>query len=319
MVNNDFFGCSMHYVGYAEMASAVSNAGGLGIITGLTQPDPESLRKEIQKCKKMTDKPFGVNLTILPALIPADYDAYMNVICSERVAVIEITGGSPRKYMKQLKEAGVKVIHKSATIKHALKAQADGVDIIEIAGCEGAIAGRSSKDDTGTWVILAKALNTLTTPVIVSGASATGRQLAAAIAMGAHGITMGTRFLCTKECPIKTSIKERLVESSMSDTTLVLRSFNNSTRVYKNDVAREILRIEEEAQGDFSKIQHLAKGERGRVMFQETGDWNDAMWSCGQSVGLIDDIPTCKELVERLVNEAATHLRKAAACTHSKL
>jgi len=301
----------MHYVGYAELAAAVSNAGGLGIITGLTQSSPEALRNEIRRCRKMTSKPFGVNLTILPMLIPADYDSYMKVICDEKVAAVEISGGSPRKYMGDLRTAGIVVIHKSATIKHALKAQSDGVDFIEIAGFESSIAGRSSEDDVGTWVLLAKALEKLTTPVVVSGASGTGRQLAAALTMGAQGITMGTRFLATKECPIHVNVKKHIADPKNDEfsTTLVLRSFNNSTRVLKNDISNEIIRLEKEGNGDFSKIQPLAKGERGRVMFQDTGDWNDAMWSCGQSIGLIEDIPTCKDLLNRIVEEAESQLK----------
>mmetsp|Transcript_16531 Transcript_16531/g.47030 ORF Transcript_16531/g.47030 Transcript_16531/m.47030 type:complete len:339 (+) Transcript_16531:278-1294(+) len=317
----------MHYVGYAELASAVSNAGGLGIITGLTQPTPEDLRKEIRRCREMTSKPFGVNLTILPVLIPADYDSYMRVICEERVAVVEISGGSPRKYIPALREAGVKVIHKSATIKHALKAQADGVDFIEVAGFESAVAGRASADDVGTWILLAKALGTLSTPVLVSGASATGRQLAAALAMGAQGISMGTRFLATEECPIHRSVKEHLASTSTDEfaTTLVLGSFNNSTRTLKNAVTKEILRMEAEMAkqggGDFAEVAHLAKGDRARVMFQETGDWDSAMWSCSQAVGLINDIPTCKVLLDRMVEEAEAQLSKGASLIrgHGKL
>lgn len=305
----------MHYVGYAEMAAAVSNAGGLGIITGLTQPTPEDLRKEIARCRTMTSKPFGVNLTILKALIPADYDAYMNVICEEKVNVVEISGGSPKKYIGQTRKAGVLMIHKSATIKHALKAQAAGVDFVEIAGFESSIAGRKGDDDVGTWVLLAKALEKLTVPVIVSGASGTGRQLAAALAMGAQGITMGTRFLATVECPIKQSVKDYVADPKNDEfsTTLVLKSFNSSTRVAKNHVALAILKLEEEGEGDFSKIGPLASGVRGRDMFRDNGDVNDAMWSCGQSIGLIEDIPTCRELMVRIATQAEIQLTAAAS------
>ena len=183
----------MQYVGYAEMASAVSNAGGLGILTGLTQPSPEDLRDEISRCRTMTDKPFGVNLTILPSLIPADYDAYAKVIADEKVAMVEVAGGSPKKYIGMWHAAGVKVLHKSATLRHALKSQAAGVDLIEVVGYEASIAGGQPGDEIGAWVMLAKATKILHVPVIASGASATGRQLAAAIAMGACGITMATR------------------------------------------------------------------------------------------------------------------------------
>mmetsp|Transcript_4903 Transcript_4903/g.10147 ORF Transcript_4903/g.10147 Transcript_4903/m.10147 type:complete len:333 (-) Transcript_4903:78-1076(-) len=308
----------MQHVGFAEMASAVSNAGALGILTALTQPTPEDLRKEIRKCRTMTDKPFGVNLAILPMLIPADYDAYMNVICEEKVAAVEITGGSPRKYMKQLREAGVVVIHKSATIKHALKAQSDGVDFIEIAGFESAIAGRSSEDDVTTWVLVTKALQTLTTPVIVSG-SATGIQLAGALAMGAVGLTMGTRFMATKEAPIQDSIKQFIADPKNNElsTTLALRTLQNGTRVAKNDVSREILRLEAEGVKDKGELLRLASGKRTKAMLQENGDAQSAMWSCGQSIGLINDIPTCKELVQRLVSEAETRLQAGARIVQS--
>eukprot|EP01126_Amoeba_proteus_P048407 TRINITY_DN5590_c0_g2_i1.p1 TRINITY_DN5590_c0_g2~~TRINITY_DN5590_c0_g2_i1.p1 ORF type:complete len:333 (-),score=56.46 TRINITY_DN5590_c0_g2_i1:123-1121(-) len=312
----------MHYVGYASLASAVSNAGGLGIITALTQKTPEDLRTEIRRCKSLTTKPFGVNLTILPMLIPADYDAYVKVICEERVAVIEISGGSPRKYVAQLVDAGVIIIHKSATIKHALKAQADGVHFVEIAGCESSIAGRHSEDDVGTWVLLTKALEKLTVPVIVSGASATGRQLAAALAMGAQGITMGTRFLATKEAPIHDNVKQYLANPDTDEfsTTVVLRSLNNATRVIKNDVSREILKIEKEGNSNFSKLRPLATGVRVVKMFQETGNWNDAMWSCGQSVGLVENILTCEELLKGIVEQAELCLRRGYGClVQSKL
>ncbi|GBG28130.1 Nitronate monooxygenase [Hondaea fermentalgiana] len=302
----------MQYVGYAEMAAAVSNAGALGIITGLTQPTPEDLRKEIRKCRSLTDKPFGVNIAILPMLIPADYDAYVRVICEEKVAAIEITGGSPRKYMAQLREAGIVVIHKSATIKHALKAQKDGVDFIEIAGFESAIAGRSSEDDVTTWVLVTKALEVLDTPLIVSG-SATGRQLAGALALGASGLTMGTRFLATQECPIHENVKKFIADPANDElsTTLVLRTLNNATRVSKNTVAKQILSIEADDTIDNKEAFKLASGMKAKSMFRETGDVQGAMWSCGQSVGLINDIPTCKELVDRLVSQAEARLQNA--------
>ena len=204
----------MQWVGYAEMASAVSNAGGLGILTGLTQPSPEHLRKEIRRCRTLTDKPFGVNLTILPALIPADYPAYARVIAEERVTMVEVAGGSPKKYMEMWHAAGVKVLHKSATIRHALKAQSVGVDLVEVVGYEASIAGGQPGDEVGSWVMLAKACALLKVPVVASGATATGRQLAAALAMGAHGVTMATRFLATEEAPIRQEIKDALVRTS---------------------------------------------------------------------------------------------------------
>eukprot|EP00009_Paramoeba_aestuarina_P009307 CAMPEP_0201522098 /NCGR_PEP_ID=MMETSP0161_2-20130828/16456_1 /ASSEMBLY_ACC=CAM_ASM_000251 /TAXON_ID=180227 /ORGANISM="Neoparamoeba aestuarina, Strain SoJaBio B1-5/56/2" /LENGTH=334 /DNA_ID=CAMNT_0047920859 /DNA_START=51 /DNA_END=1055 /DNA_ORIENTATION=- len=307
----------MQYVGYAEMASAVSNAGGLGILTGLTQPTPDDLRKEIKRCRSMTDKPFGVNLTILPALIPADYDGYAQVIAEEKVTMVEVAGGSPRKYIKMWKDAGVKVLHKSATLRHALKAQKDGVDLIEVVGYEASIAGGQPGDEVGSWVMLAKATGILKVPVVASGASATGRQLAAAIGMGACGITMATRFLATVEAPIHHNIKERLASPEVDErnTTVVLGRLNNATRVFLNDTSKKINEICSSPEGvDFGQVAPYASGKRAKQMWQETGDWNDAMWSCGQSVGLIEDIPTCKDLIERMVKEAEEHLEKGAGC-----
>lgn len=307
----------MQYVGYAEMASAVSNAGGLGILTGLTQPTPDALRAEIRRCRTMTDKPFGVNLTILPALIPADYDGFAQAVADEKVTMCEIAGGSPKKYIKLLQAAGVKVLHKSATLRHALKAQEAGVDLIEVVGYEASIAGGQKGDEIGNWVMLAKATSTLKVPVIASGASGTGRQLAAAIAMGAIGITMATRFLATVEAPIHQAIKDKLASPEVDErcTTVVLSGLSNATRVFKNDVTDKMNELEKEMgdQIDFSKMAPFASGQRTKKMWQETGDPNSSMWSCGQSVGLIDDVPTCKVLIDRIVAEAEAQLKAGAA------
>jgi len=306
----------MQHVGTAEMASAVSNAGGLGILTALTQPSPEELRAEIRRCRTMTDKPFGVNLTILPALIPADYDGYVQVVAEERVAMLEVAAGSPKKYMPMLREAGVKVLHKSATLRHALKAQEAGVDLIEVVGYEASIAGGQPGDEVGSWVVLAKAVATLSVPVIASGATATGRQLAAALAMGAQGVTMATRFLATEEAPIRREIKEHIAAEDVDErsTTVVLGSLNNATRVFKNDVTRRMNELERQMAGavDFSQLAPLASGARTKTMWRETGDWNDSMWSCSQSIGLIRDIPSCHDLVARIVAEAEAQLSAAA-------
>jgi len=307
----------MQHVGFAEMASAVSNAGGLGILTGLSQPTPEDLRKEIRRCRTMTDKPFCVNLTILPALIPADYDAYIQVICDEKVTMLEVAGGSPKKYIAMLHAAGIKVLHKSATLRHALKAQEAGVDLIEVVGYEASIAGGRPGDEVGNWVMLARAVTTLKVPVIASGASANGLQLAAAIAMGAQGITMATRFLATVEAPIHPKIKEHMAKPEVDETctTIVLSSLSNSTRVFKNDVTNKMNELEKEMGGDidFSVLAPLAAGTRTKTMWQDTGDWNDSMWSCGQSIGLINDVPTCKVLCDRIVAEAEQQLTAGVA------
>jgi len=309
----------MQYVGYAEMASAVSNAGGLGILTGLTQPTPEELRNEIRRCRKMTNKPFGVNLTILPALIPADYDAYARIVAEEKVTLVEFAGGSPKKYVGMMHEAGVKVLHKTATMRHALKAQEAGVDLVEIVGYEGSIAGGQKGDEIGLWVLLAKVTSTLKIPVIAAGAAGTGRQLAAAIAMGAHGITMATRFLCTVEAPIHRNIKEYMARPEVDErsTSIVLGTLSNATRVFKNPISEAIRDIEAEGDVDFSKVQPLAAGTRTKKMWQETGDVNDGMWSCGQSIGLINDIPTCQDLLKRIVAEAEQQLSHGAGCVIS--
>lgn len=313
----------MQYVGYAEMASAVSNAGGLGILTGLTQPSPDDLRKEIRRCRTMTDKPFGVNLTILPALIPADYDGYIQVICEEKVALAELAGGSPKKYVPLLHGAGVKVLHKSATIRHALKAQEAGVDLIEVVGYEGSIAGGQPGDEIGAWVVIPRAVSLLKVPIVVAGASATGRQLAAALVMGAQGITMATRFLATVEAPIRQEIKDHMADPNVDErnTTVVFSTLNNSTRVFKNEVSTKMNELEVEMGGniDFSVLAPYAAGTRTKKMWQETGDYNDSMWSCSQSVGLINDVPTCRDLLVRMVNEAEEQLALGASRVVSKL
>lgn len=272
----------------------------------------------------MTDKPFGVNLTILPALIPADYDAYVRVVAEEKVCMLEVAGGSPKKYVAMLHAAGVKILHKAATLRHALKAQEAGVDLVEVVGYEASIAGGQRGDEIGIWVILAKAVKLLSIPVIASGASATGRQLAAALAMGAHGITMATAFLCTVEAPIRQEIKDHMSREDVDErsTTVVLSTLNNGTRVFKNDVSLEMNRLEQEMGDgvDFSRMAPLANGERTKKMWQNSGDWNDGMWSCSQSIGLINDIPTCKVLVERIVAEAEERLKAGASfVTSSKL
>eukprot|EP00658_Telonema_sp_P-2_P016493 TRINITY_DN16407_c0_g1_i3.p1 TRINITY_DN16407_c0_g1~~TRINITY_DN16407_c0_g1_i3.p1 ORF type:complete len:338 (+),score=77.77 TRINITY_DN16407_c0_g1_i3:224-1237(+) len=313
----------MQHVGTAEMASAVSNAGGLGILTGLTQTSPDALRSEIHRCRTLTKKPFGVNLTILPMLIPADYDGYARVVAEERVAMVEIAGGNPKTYIPLMHEYGVKVLHKSATIRHAIKAQKAGVDLIEVVGYEASIAGGQPGDEVGSWVMLAKATATLNLPVVASGASATGRQLAAALSMGACGITMATRFLATIEAPIHSKIKEYMAsdEADERQTCVVLGSLSNATRVLKNEVTQKMLEIEAEGVDtgvNFSDLKPYADGMRTRKMWKETGDWNDSMWSCGQSIGLIHDVPSCKVLVHRIVDEAQQQLSKAAACVHPR-
>jgi nitronate monooxygenase len=291
----------MHYVGYAEMAAAVSNAGGLGIITALTQPSPEDLRAEIKKCKGLTDKPFGVNLTILPMIGGADYPAIMKVIIEEGVKVVETAGRSPKDLVKPLKAAGVVIVHKCVSIKNALSAERLGVDMISMDGFD--CAGHPGEEDVGNWVLLAKAGRVLTIPFLASGGVGTGEQLAAALAFGAEGVNMGTRFMATKEAPIHDNIKKALVEGNETDTTLVFRTLSNTERVYKNKQSEKVVEIENANPGDFSAIQPYVKGMLYKESFQKTGDTQDSVWSCGTVMGLIDDVPTCKELILRMMRE----------------
>mmetsp|Transcript_68280 Transcript_68280/g.192512 ORF Transcript_68280/g.192512 Transcript_68280/m.192512 type:complete len:333 (+) Transcript_68280:80-1078(+) len=311
----------MHYVGYAEMAAAVSNAGGLGIITALTVAQPpkgkEALRDEIRKCKTLTDKPFGVNLTLLPVGVAPDFEGIIQVIIEEGIKVVETAGRSPDAVIKTLKSAGIFVVHKCVTVRHALTAQKMGADMISMDGFD--CGGHPGEEDVGNWVLLAQAAQELKIPFVASGGSATGNQLAAALAMGAEGLNMGTRFMATKEAPIHQNIKEALVKAKVNDTTHVFRTLKNTERVYKNPVAVKVREIENANPGDFSKIGHLVKGELYRQSFQETGDAETSVWSCGQSIGLIHDIPTCHDLLEQIVAEAEDVIRNRLASKLSKL
>jgi len=301
----------MHYVGYAEMAAAVSNAGGLGIITALTVAQPpkgkEALREEIQKCKKLTDKPFGVNLTLLPVGVPPDYDGIIDVCIQEGVKIMETAGRNPENVIKKLKENGIFVIHKCVSVRHAQTAARIGADFISMDGFD--CGGHPGEEDIGNWVLLAQAAQELKVPFVASGGSATGHQLAAALAMGAEGLNMGTRFMATKEAPIHPKIKEAMVSAKVTDTTHVMRSVKNTERVYKNETAMKVREVEAEKPGDFNAIHPYVKGENYRISFQETGDAQSSVWSCGQSIGLIKDVPTCQDLLDGLVAEAEDIIR----------
>lgn len=311
----------MHYVGYASLAAAVSNAGGLGLITSLTVAQPprakEALREEIRKCKALTDKPFGVNITLLPVGVPPDYDGIIEVCIEEGVKVMETAGRSPDKVIKRLKENGIYVIHKCVSIKHALAAARLGADAISMDGFD--CGGHPGEEDVGNWVLLAQAAQELPIPFVASGGNATGSQLAAALAMGAEGVNMGTRFMATKEAPIHDGIKEALVKAKVTDTTHVMRSVRNTERVYKNDVAMKVREVEAEKPGDFSAIHEYVKGEGARKSFQESGDPTTSVWSCGQSIGLIKDVPTCQELLDTVVAEAEAIMTKRMPALVSKL
>nr|WP_199176155.1 nitronate monooxygenase family protein [Marortus luteolus] len=293
----------MMAVGLAELAAAVSNAGGLGIITALTQPTPEALRNEIRRCREMTSKPFGVNLTLLPTINPVPYDEYAKVIIEEGIKVVETAGRSPEDFMPAFNAAGVKVIHKCTSVRHALKAEAIGCAAASVDGFE--CAGHPGEDDVPNLVLLPCAAAKLTIPMIASGGIGNGQGLAAALALGAEGVNMGTRFVATLEAPVHHNVKQMMVESSELDTALIFRTLKNTARIYKNSIARQVLEIESQAgDTDFADLQALVAGKRGRENVLEKGDTDDGVWTAGLVMGLIDDIPSCQVLIERMVGEA---------------
>ncbi|KAM0698976.1 hypothetical protein Q7P36_001020 [Cladosporium allicinum] len=300
----------MMWVGYAELASAVSNAGGLGLITALTQPTPEDLRKEIRRCKTMTSNPFGVNLTLLPAMVPPDYAAYARVLLEEGIRIVETAGNSPGPIIKQLKEANPPcvILHKCTTIRHALSAVKLGVDFLSIDGFE--CAGHVGESDITNFILLSRARQTMTVPFIASGGFADGQGLAAALALGAEGINMGTRFMCTVEAPIHENIKKAIVDAQETDTELVLRRWKNTSRLFKNKVTADAVKIEKEStSGKFEEVAPYVSGKRGREVFQN-GDKEHGVWTAGQVIGLIHDIPTCNDLVHRIEEEALATIKK---------
>jgi nitronate monooxygenase len=307
----------MHFVGYATLAAAVSNAGGLGTITALTFKSPQLLKLEIQLCKSLTQFPFAVNLTLLPSLAPPDYEAYCSVIIQEGVKIVETAGANPGKFIKLFKDAGITVLHKCVAIQHALTAVKYGADIISMDGFE--CAGHPGEQDIGNFVLLAIAARKLNVPFIASGGVGTGSQLVAALALGADGVNLGTRFMATKEAPVHENIKLALVKGNENMTMMVMKSLRNTERVYRNSAAKQVVEIEKEFPGDIGKIRHLVNGENYRKAFQETGDTEHSVWSCGVVMGLIDDIPTCKELIERMVREAESIIQERLPKFISKL
>ncbi|CAD0047169.1 unnamed protein product [Aureobasidium pullulans] len=301
----------MMWVGYAELASAVSNAGGLGILTALTQPTPEDLRKEIRRCRKMTSKPFGVNLTLLPALQPPDYPAYARVIIEEGIRIVETAGNNPAPVIKQLKAADppIIILHKCTTVRHALSAIKLGVDFLSIDGME--CAGHVGETDITNFILLSRARQELNVPFIASGGFADGQGLAAALSLGAEGINMGTRFMCTIEAPIHQNIKESIVKAQETDTELVLRRWKNTSRMFSNKVARDAIKIERESPtGKFEEVAPYVSGKRGREVFLN-GDPEHGVWTAGQVIGLIHDIPSCADLISRIEREALETINKA--------
>ena len=292
----------MHYVGFAEMAAAVSNAGGLGIITGLTQKTPQDLANEIAKCKDMTDKPFGVNVTLLPTLTPPDYPAIIKVIIDGGVRIVETAGRSPAELLPPMKDAGIKVIHKCTSVRHSLKAQAIGCDAVSVDGFE--CGGHPGEDDIPNMILLPRAADELEIPFVSSGGQADGRSLVASLAMGAEGMNMGTRFIATKEAPVHDNVKAAIVAASELDTRLVMRPLRNTERVLTNDAVERLL-VKEKELGDDLKFEDIIEEVAGvypSIMME--GDMDKGAWSCGMVAGLINDVPTCQELIDRIMGEA---------------
>jgi NADH:quinone reductase (non-electrogenic) len=298
----------MHFVGLAEMAAAVSNAGGLGIITGLTQRTPERLANEIARCRKMTDKPFGVNMTFLPALTPPDYPGLFQAIIDGGVKIVETAGNNPQKWMPMLKDNGIKVIHKCTSVRHSLKAEAIGCDAVSVDGFE--CGGHPGEDDIPNFVLLPRAADELKIPFVASGGMADGRSLVAALAMGAEGMNMGTRFIATKEAPVHENVKRAIVAASELDTRLVMRPLRNTERVLANAASERLLE-KERTLGSKLKFEDIVADVGGvypRIM--NDGEMDAGVWSCGMVVGLIDDIPTCKELIDGIMAEAEILIRR---------
>ena len=290
----------MMRVGTADLAAAASNAGALGVMTALTQPTAEGLEKEIARCAAMTDKPFGVNLTVGVVASEINYDDYVAVIINSGVKIVETAGRSPEPFMDRFKEAGIKGIHKCVAVRHALKAERIGVDVVSIDGFE--CAGHPGEQDVGGLVLFPAAAQALTIPVVASGGIADGRGLAAALALGCEGINMGTRFMVTREAPIHEGIKQKVVEMDENQTRLIFRSYKNTARVYRNVVADEVASIEA-AGGEFGQVHHLVSGANQEKAWS-TGDIDAGMVTVGMSGGLINDIPSCEELVRNVVGDA---------------
>ena len=299
----------MMRVGTADLAAAASNAGALGVMTALTQPTPEGLAAEIARCQSLTDKPFGVNLTVGVVATEINYDDYVDVIIKSGVKIVETAGRSPEPFMERFKAAGIKVIHKCVTVRHALKAEHIGVDVVSIDGFE--CAGHPGDQDVGGLVLFPAATQAHKIPVVASGGIADGRGLVAALALGCEGINMGTRFLVTQEAPVHENIKQKVVEMDENQTRVIFRSFNNTARVYRNSVADEVAEVEA-AGGDFGQVHHLVSGAAQDKAWS-TGDIEAGMVTVGMCGGLINDIPSCEELVKNIVTDAEQIIRSRLA------
>lgn len=299
----------MQWVGKANLAAAVSNAGGLGIVTALTQPSPDELAREIARTRTLTDKPFGVNLTILPTVNAPPYADYLHAIIDCRVKVVETAGNTPIEFVEKMKEKGITIVHKCTSVRHAVSAERRGVDLISIDGFE--CAGHPGEDDIPGMVLLPLAAQALNVPIIASGGIADGRGMAAAFALGAEGVNMGTRFLATREAPVHDNIKQALVDANERDTLLMFRTMRNTSRVLRNTISEEVVAMERRPGGcDFAAIQHLVAGARGREALA-VGDVNGGTISAGVVVGLINDVPSCAELIQRMVAECRQQLNRA--------
>lgn len=297
----------MQWVGYAEMVAPVANAGGLGFLTALTQPTPEDLAKEIQRTKDMTDKPFGVNLTILPAIKPPPYAEYRQAIIEGGIKIVETAGYKPQEHIDHFKQHDIKIIHKCTAVRHALSAERMGADAISIDGFE--CAGHPGEDDIPGLILIPAAADKVSVPMLASGGFGDGRGLAAALALGADGINMGTRFCVTQEAPINEAFKRQMVENDERATNLIFRTLHNTARVMKNAVSDEVVAIERKGGAKFEDVQHLVAGVRGRQAMAE-GDTDGGIWSAGMIQGLIHDVPTVKELIDRIVEDAEAIIRK---------
>jgi NAD(P)H-dependent flavin oxidoreductase YrpB (nitropropane dioxygenase family) len=302
----------MHYVGFAELAAAVSNAGGLGIITGLTQKTPELLAREIARCREMTDRPFGVNLTFLPSFAKPPYPEYIQAIIEGGVKAVETAGRNPEAYLPQMKAAGIKVIHKCTSVRHSLKAESIGCDAVSVDGFE--CGGHPGEDDVPNFILLPRAAEELKIPFVASGGMADGRSLVAALALGADGMNMGTRFIATKEAPVHDNVKQAIVAASELDTRLIMRSLRNTERVLMNDGVKRVLEIERTrgAALTIEDIHEQVAGIYPKVMME--GEMQAGAWSCGMVAGLIHDVPSVAELIDRIMAEAdALITRRLAA------
>jgi NAD(P)H-dependent flavin oxidoreductase YrpB (nitropropane dioxygenase family) len=296
----------MQWVGRADLVAAVANAGALGFITALTQPTPEALTKEIARCRDMTDKPFGVNLTILPSITPPPYAEYRQAIIEAGIKIVETAGNKPQEHVDVFKAAGVKVIHKCTSVRHALSAERMGVDAISIDGFE--CAGHPGEDDVPGLILIPAAADKVKIPMIASGGFGDGRGLLAALALGAEGINMGTRFMATVEAPIHEHVKQQIVANDERSTDLIFRTMRNTSRVARNAISQQVVEMER-AGAKFEDVRALVAGARGKVVYEE-GDPDYGVWSAGQIQGLIHDIPTCAQLVHRIVEEAETLIRQ---------